>query len=274
MSAFQTILRDRPVAYHPILAKACGGVSAALFLSQLLYWTGKGKLASGWIWKSADDMQEETGLTRNEQKTARHKLKAQGIIEEKLAGVPATLHYRVDFDALEAAIKIYEIESASLLQSTKLDGDDLTNLVDEKPQTIQRIPENTSHTSKSKNDLRTTTPPDPSDAETQASLPGLPAPKRKRKMPREIITTLAKVCAVDLSLATTAQKGQVTQSARILHDKAGATAASIEAFGAWWRANDWRGKKGQPPTPAQVRECWTMANVKAEAHGMRVVFTE
>ena len=42
-SALIELLGDRPVAYHPMLAKRLGSVKAALFLSQLLYWHGKGR---------------------------------------------------------------------------------------------------------------------------------------------------------------------------------------------------------------------------------------
>ena len=41
-------------------------------------------------------MEEETALSRSEQEGARRKLKKLGVLQEKLAGVPAKLHYRVD----------------------------------------------------------------------------------------------------------------------------------------------------------------------------------
>lgn len=66
---------------------------------------------------------------------------------------------------------------------------------------------------------------------------------------------LTEVCVVELSVATDAQKGQLGTSAKMLK-KAGATPEQIAAFGSWWYDNDWRGKKGQPPTPAQVRSEW------------------
>jgi len=64
------------------------------------------------------------------------------------------------------------------------------------------------------------------------------------------------LCDIDLAIATKRQKQQLGQSSKLLKDKAGATPEQIEAFGSWWYADDWRGQKGQPPTPAQVREVW------------------
>jgi len=68
--------------------------------------------------------------------------------------------------------------------------------------------------------------------------------------------SLAALCDIDLAIATKRQKQQLGQSSKLLKDKAGATPEQIEAFGSWWYADDWRGQKGQPPTPAQVREVW------------------
>ena len=66
-SAIIALLQDRPIAYHPLLAKALGGVKQAVFVSQLLYWTGKGKRADGFIWKTQEEWADETGLSAGEQ---------------------------------------------------------------------------------------------------------------------------------------------------------------------------------------------------------------
>jgi hypothetical protein len=94
------LLGDRPIAYHPMLAKALGGVVEAVFASQLLYWTGKGKIAGNWIYKTQAEMEEETGLTRSNQETARKTLIKMGILEEARRGVPGRMHYRLDLDKL------------------------------------------------------------------------------------------------------------------------------------------------------------------------------
>lgn len=86
----------RPVAYFPKLRHITGSVNATLFLCQLIYWEGKQASKTGWIYKTHSEMEEETGLSRREQETARRKLKDLGLIEERLAGVPQRLHYRLD----------------------------------------------------------------------------------------------------------------------------------------------------------------------------------
>lgn len=98
----ESILRflERPIAFHPILARISRSVNAGLFLSQLLYWTPRGKDKDGWIYKTQKEWEEETCLSRREQETARAILKRIGILHEKRIGQPAALHYKIDMGAL------------------------------------------------------------------------------------------------------------------------------------------------------------------------------
>ncbi len=58
------------------------------------------KKPDGWFYKTATDWEEETGLTRREQDTARKHLKNTSFWIEKLKGVPATMHYKIDSERL------------------------------------------------------------------------------------------------------------------------------------------------------------------------------
>jgi len=115
----ETILTDRPIAYHAVLAKAVGSANAGVFLSQFLYWTPRAHDKDGWIYKTQHDIYEETALTRYEQEGARKKLRLagiaspkidpnnkqvldedKGVLLEKRAGVPSRLYFRVNMAAL------------------------------------------------------------------------------------------------------------------------------------------------------------------------------
>ncbi len=98
-----------PVAYYPKIAIALGSVKAGIFICQLLYWQGRGKKGE-WIYKSRVEMTEETGLSREEQDTARKLLKRLKIIEERLAGAPPITHYKIDFNRFNEIIDNYLIE--------------------------------------------------------------------------------------------------------------------------------------------------------------------
>jgi hypothetical protein len=97
---FFEFLSARPIAFNPKLARVVGGVKAGLFLSQLLYWDNKGKSEDGWIYKTIDEMEEETALSREEQDAAIRKLKSLDIIEVTVKGVPPKRHFRLKLDIL------------------------------------------------------------------------------------------------------------------------------------------------------------------------------
>jgi hypothetical protein len=100
----RTIL-TRPIAFHRPFATIGGSVGAGVFLSQLYYWSERTNDPDGWVYKSAAEWHEETMLTRRELDTVRKALRVDGIIKEKLAGVPATVHYKIDWDNLFDALK-------------------------------------------------------------------------------------------------------------------------------------------------------------------------
>ncbi|HUZ30182.1 MAG TPA: hypothetical protein VMU90_13115 [Solirubrobacteraceae bacterium] len=143
------LLRDlgRPIAFYPTLVPVCGSVHATLFLCQLLYWEGKQRDPDGWIYKSQRDMEEETGLSRFMQDEARKKLKERRLIEEARRGVPATMHYRIDHQALEDEWLRTRDSQTRLLETSKLDVGKPPNWVAGNQQTIsETTPETTRET--------------------------------------------------------------------------------------------------------------------------------
>jgi len=93
-------LLKRPVAYQPLVAKTFGSVPLAVLWSQLYYWHDKGRDPNGWIYKTVEDLYDETGLTRRNQETARRLGKKLGVIETKVMGMPATVHYKINIDKM------------------------------------------------------------------------------------------------------------------------------------------------------------------------------
>lgn len=93
----------RPVAYYPGLRRITKSTTATIFLCQFIYWTGKGTLEGGWIYKTADEIEEETGLTYNEQVTARRNLVEEELIEEKYLRIEHRMLYRVNLSKIDSA---------------------------------------------------------------------------------------------------------------------------------------------------------------------------
>ena len=85
----------RPVAYYPQLARAVGSVNAAIMLCHLLSFAVDKDEQGGWIARTSAQLEEDTGLSRRQQDSARAQLRTIGLVEERLFGLPAKLQYRV-----------------------------------------------------------------------------------------------------------------------------------------------------------------------------------
>lgn len=139
-------LLDRPIAYQPAFAqlragKVKSGPAAAVLLSQLVYWHNR--MDGEWMYKTREDIKKETGLSRDEQETARKRLVALGVLQEDLRGVPATVHYKINTERLEALLLAPDRAESQLgatpptrwRQCTQLDGGNAPNKMAETPPT-------------------------------------------------------------------------------------------------------------------------------------------
>lgn len=72
-------------------------IKVALFISQLVYWSGKSHLEDGWFYKSYQDWEDDILLSKNELPRAMQYCKDHGFLETKVAKVDglATLHLRL-----------------------------------------------------------------------------------------------------------------------------------------------------------------------------------
>ena len=112
---------DRPIAFHRCFVDLTGSITAALFLSQAVYWHGRVSAdRGGWWFKSRHDWNRETGLSRYEQESARKTLCKLEILQEARRGIPATLWFRVNEALLCQRLK-------SQLAQMKNHGDTTTN---------------------------------------------------------------------------------------------------------------------------------------------------
>jgi hypothetical protein len=102
------LLPNRTVGYSPDLARAVGGATIGLFLSQLLFLSDKGANPEGWVYKSEAEMGKETGLTKREQQTARRKLLTLGVIAIERRGFRFSYHFKVIWERLYQVIEKFQ----------------------------------------------------------------------------------------------------------------------------------------------------------------------
>jgi hypothetical protein len=119
------MLPNRIVGYSPDLARAVGGATTGLFLSQLLFLSDKGANPEGWVYKSEAEMGKETGLSKREQQTARRKLLSLGVIAIMRGGWKNTYHIKILWE------KLYQVIAG--LQRTQ-------NVSAEKTERTQNVP--------------------------------------------------------------------------------------------------------------------------------------
>ena len=105
----------RPVAFYPGLKRVTKSTTATILLCQFIYWIGKGEAKDGSVYKTSKELEDETGLTYEEQKTARARLKEIGLLTEKYARLDHTVYFKIDtnkLDALWASSQCHDREQA------------------------------------------------------------------------------------------------------------------------------------------------------------------
>ncbi|ASK28201.1 hypothetical protein BG910_11080 [Neisseria chenwenguii] len=106
----QILQGGRTIAVYKCLIGVAGSIKAAVFLSQLVYWTQRGTDivgSDGWIHKSVEQMHGETGLSKREQGTCKQKLLESGLIETRYKRYgfgKGRLELRIRLDALAKAV--------------------------------------------------------------------------------------------------------------------------------------------------------------------------
>lgn len=109
-------LRDvgQPVPYYPVMARLFG-LPESIFLCRLAWWYGLQRdKEGGWIYKTQEEIEIETGLSVQVQRRARAELKKQGVLEEREERLAHKMFYRINFDRLNDVW-----EDPSLLQPPK-----------------------------------------------------------------------------------------------------------------------------------------------------------
>jgi hypothetical protein len=138
------MLPNRVVGYSPDLARAVGGATIGLFLSQLLFLSDKGANTDGWVYKSETDMGKETGLTKREQQTARRKLLSLGVIAIMRGGWKNTYHFKVIWERLYQVIAgIQRPQNAPTEKSESVQNvptEPAQNVPTQPPECLQNVP--------------------------------------------------------------------------------------------------------------------------------------
>ncbi|MGM0438937.1 MAG: hypothetical protein ACQEP3_00660 [Patescibacteria group bacterium] len=92
------------LAYSPDLAKILNSVKAGIFLSQLIYWHGKGA-DSEKFYKTIKELKEETELSKGEQYRAQKICEKKDLIEVTYDKIPPKRHYKIKIKKIKELLK-------------------------------------------------------------------------------------------------------------------------------------------------------------------------
>ncbi|WKT00506.1 DNA replication protein [Gallibacterium salpingitidis] len=128
------LLREtgRAIAYRPKLAKLFGGATAEIFFEQIFYWQDKANSDLG-VYKTQAELEDETGLSRNEQETARKKLRNIGVLIETHKRLEHRIYYKIDEEKLEELLATL---ISNPVNSGEINKPNLANVENQQPRML------------------------------------------------------------------------------------------------------------------------------------------
>lgn len=87
-------LNQKPIAYYPIYRQITGSTTGGILLSQLMYWFSK----KDKIFKTDNEIMEETFLTKKELENAKKLIKNLDFITVSREGLPAITYYEINWE--------------------------------------------------------------------------------------------------------------------------------------------------------------------------------
>ncbi len=112
------------VVFYPELARKFGGINEALVFQQIVYWERRGKRKDeGIVYKTDQELENETTLTSRQLKPVRDKLKSLGVIKtwvERVNGIPKT-HYQIIWEVVEKLFSVYDKKSETSITENTTD---------------------------------------------------------------------------------------------------------------------------------------------------------
>lgn len=101
--------KDNKLVIPRVFIDLCGDIPTALLLSQLIYWSERGDKKDKWVYKTYNELSEETSLKRTTLYKASKALKDKGLIATEVhkdqKGTP-TVHYQIKERNIVEALSI------------------------------------------------------------------------------------------------------------------------------------------------------------------------
>lgn len=119
-------IAGKPIAYYPKLAKPLGSTNASILFSHFFYWHDKTQHELG-IYRTAKEIELETGLSIQEQRTARAKLRERGILIETEKRIEHRTYYKLDLNAFDDLMLQHSRSEESTAPKCNINSPELQN---------------------------------------------------------------------------------------------------------------------------------------------------
>lgn len=98
----------RTITIHPWLVKLLGGLKETVFFTNIAQWIPSTDRTKE-VYKSMEQIQEETGLSRKEQINARKKLRDLHVIKERHAKMEHRLYFSLNIEGIDKLLESREV---------------------------------------------------------------------------------------------------------------------------------------------------------------------
>ena len=119
-------IAGKPIAYYPKLAKPLGSTNASILFSHFFYWHDKTQHELG-VYRTAEEIELETGLSVQEQRTARNKLKERGVLIETEKRIEHRIYYKLNLDAFDDLMLQHSRSEESTAPKCNINSPELQN---------------------------------------------------------------------------------------------------------------------------------------------------
>lgn len=96
---------DKPILIYPIAIRAFKGIEEAAFVFQFRFWMGICDDPDGWVYKSADELEQFFSLSYKQQTRVREALVDLKVLEERYERASHLMYFRIDREVFNSLME-------------------------------------------------------------------------------------------------------------------------------------------------------------------------
>jgi hypothetical protein len=299
---FDRLTEKELVRYNPVYRRISNSTVAAIFLSQAMFLQMErfhnaklqaikdehGQMHDGFWFHTQAQWEQETGLSRDEQETARDQLIRLGFLSEAQFGLPARLYFRVNRNrVIQAVADLKAAQPVTPASSTPqprvrhqpnlecgISPTEETHGRDsveerEEPALAGHTPSTEAKPAEefqlASGEASKTFSAESPETECVGAPPAAKAVRDPLGAQELVARKLAEICyaATTPEMRALLSKGVLIglRKQAQAFDRIGIGVEQLDRWLNWWKAEHFAGKKGSAPSPKQIGDTWAQSRV-------------